>query len=103
MNYLKNLHKYPQSESNCGTSMLVNHAPTENVALNSQPVDLGLKPNGLTLDDMQANAKFNRTGDLLDKAAVASKESSELSKENKATIDKLKALEKKSKHLTSNN
>lgn len=97
---IKNLHKYPQSESNCGSSMLVVHSPSENIALQSQPRDFGLKPNGLTLDDMQSNAKFNRTGDLLDKAAVASKESSELSKQNKAAIDKLKDLERKSKRLT---
>ena len=101
MNYFKNLHKYPQSESNCGDSMFVTHPPTENVALNAQPVDLGLKPNGLTLDDMQENAEFNRVGDTLDKAAVAAKESSQLSKENKIVIDKLKELENKSKKLTS--
>lgn len=101
MDYFKNLHKYPKSESNCGSSMFVKHSSSENVALQAQPVDLGLKPNGLTLDDMQENARFNRVGDTLDKAAIAAQESSELSKTNKAAIDKLRDLEKKSKRLTS--
>lgn len=102
MNYLKNFNKFPQSEVVYGDDMFTPHAPTENVALANEPVDCGLQYNGLTLDDMQSNADFNRVGDTLDKAAVAAQESSELSKTTKETIKQLKELEKQTKKHLSN-
>lgn len=97
MDYKKNVFKFPQSEIVIGENMFVPHDPDTNVALANEPIDKGLRPNGMTLDDMQANALFNRAGDTLDKAAIAAKDSSELSKTTKETIQKLKELEKRSK------
>lgn len=93
----QDLFKVPKTEVCIGRCMFVPHDETKNVALDATPESLNLKPNGLTVDDMQQNAEFNRVGDTLDKAAVASKISSSLAQDTKKTINALKALEKQSK------
>lgn len=92
-----NVFKFPQSERCEGAIMFVPHDPSKNVALDSTPESMNLKPNGLTLDDLQQNREFNSKGDYLDKAAVAQKVSSNLAEDNQKVIKSLQALEKQSK------
>lgn len=92
-----NPYKFPQPDYCIGACMFVHHDAKTNETLDSIPSEKLLKPNGLTLDDLQQNAEFNRVGDYLDKAAVAQKVSSSLAEENRKTIKTLKGLEKHSK------
>lgn len=90
---MKKTFLFPPCLTIVGEDLCVIHPPIANESL-TPTTDLGLKPNGLTLDDLQANHEFVHVGDDLDKAAVAAKISSSLSKETKSTISALQKLAK---------
>lgn len=81
--------KFPTAETNTAPSAVVPRDEVANEAINSVPKDYGLKPNGLTIEDMRANLSlFDSHLTDLDRAAIAVRESESNAKQ---LIDKLNA------------
>lgn len=84
--------KFPVAEYNPLSSALVPHDPAENLALQGVTPDYGLKPNGVTIEDMRNYPELYSHTDDLDRAALAAQSSMNLSKDVRAIADKLQKL-----------
>lgn len=82
--------KKPISEKLCSDSLFVPHDEPKNDVLSQITPDYGLKPNGLTIDEMRENKDFYDCHDDLDRIAIASQTSAKLSADVKKVVNTIK-------------
>lgn len=78
--------KKPISERMCSDSMFVPHDEPKSDVLSQITPDYGLKPNGLTIDEMRDNIEFYSCHDDLDRPAIASQVSQKLADDVKKVV-----------------
>lgn len=78
--------------SNPAPSQMVLHDPiVDNANMANSQVDLGLKPNGLKIDDLRQMGKLSEMHDDLDKIGIARHESQQMAQTLQETSRKAQA------------
>lgn len=81
--------KSPTPFQICSPSMFVPHDAAVNDAFQQSVTDYGLKPNGLTIDDLRTNIELYSTSDELDRLGVAQRVSGSLANDIKSVAKSL--------------
>lgn len=78
-------------------SAVVPLTESANLAIQSATPDYGLKPNGVTIEDMRENAEFYKPMDDIDRVSVAQTESKKLAKDVRSAVRSLQQFSKQFK------
>lgn len=87
-------YKLPKTYTMHSTSAVVPMTETENLALQTATPDYGMRPNGITIEDMRENAEFYKMQDDIDRVSVAQTESKKLAADVRKAARELQKFSK---------